>query len=180
VFYTLSRLRVSLEVAVIPFAAAALVALLRWVAERRWAAAAAALALLAALAAWTSRPLAPGQPLVRRADWMVPFDTYFGPRMEDDFRRRDWPAAVALLDRALRAEPPIVAAMRAGAPATDEESVRYASFFGMVHFRLAQALERAGDAERAARESEVASVLLRQGRLAPPDPRTDRILPENQ
>ena len=70
--------------------------------------------------------------------------------------------------------------MRAGAPATDEESVRYASFFGMVHLRLAQALERAGDAGRAARESEVASVLLRQGRLAPPDPRTDRILPENQ
>ena len=180
VFYTLSRFRVSLEVAVIPFAAAALVALVRWAAARHWAAAAAALVLLAALAAWTSRPLAPGRALIRRADWMVPFDTYFGPRMEDDFRRRDWGAAVALLDRALRNEPPIVTAMRAGAPATDEESVRYASFFGMVHLRLAQALERAGDAGRAARESEVASVLLRQGRLAPPDPRTDRILPENQ
>jgi hypothetical protein len=180
VFYTLSRFRVSLEVALVPFAAAALVALVRWVAARRWAAAAAGLAALAGLAAWTSRPLASGQTLIRRADWMVPFDTYYAPRMEDDFRRRDWPAAVALLDRALRVEPPVVAALRAGAPATDEESVRFASFFGMVHFRLAQALERAGDAERAARESEVARGLLREGRLAPPDPRTDRILPENQ
>lgn len=180
VFYTLSRFRVSLAVAVIPFAAAALVTLLRLAAARRGAASVAALALLAALAAWTWRPLAPDRTVIRRADWMVPFETYFGPRMEEHFRRRDWAAAVQLLDRALRAEPPIVGAMRAGAPATDEESVRYASFFGMVHFRLAQALERAGDRERAARESEVARTLLRQGRLTPPDPRTDRILPENQ
>jgi 4-amino-4-deoxy-L-arabinose transferase-like glycosyltransferase len=180
VFYTLSRFRVSLEVAVVPFAAAALVQLLRWTAGRRLAATGAALAALAGLALWTSRPLGPDRPLVRRADWVVPFDTYYGPRMEDAFRRRDWAAAVALLDRALREEPPTVTALRAGAPAADDEAVRYASFFGMVHFRLAQALERVGDAARAAEESSVATALLRQGRLAPPDPRTDRILPENQ
>jgi hypothetical protein len=111
---------------------------------------------------------------------MVPFDTYYGPRMEDAFRRRDWAAAVALLDRALRVEPPTVTALRAGASPSDDEAVRYASFFGMVHYRLAQALERVGDAARAAEESSVATALLRQGRFTPPDPRTDRILPENQ
>jgi 4-amino-4-deoxy-L-arabinose transferase-like glycosyltransferase len=179
-FYVLSRFRVSLAVAVIPFAAAAVVALLRWASERWWAAFFAALATLAALGAWTSRPLASGRALIDRADWMVPFDTYYAPRMEDDFRRRDWGAAVALLDRALRHEPPAVAALRGDAPANDEESIRYASFFGMVHFRLAQALERAGDRERGALESRVAGALLKKGRLAPPDPRTDRILPENQ
>jgi hypothetical protein len=99
--------------------------------------------------------------------------------MEDAFRRRDWPAAVALLDRALRHEPPVVTALRAGAQAKDDEAVRYASFFGMVHFRLAQALERAGDGERSALEARVARALLEQGRLPPPDPRTDHILPEN-
>jgi len=180
VFYVLSRFRVSLAVAVIPFAAAALVALLRRTLAKRWVVLAAALVTLAALGAWTSRPLAADRTLIRRADWVVPFETYYAPRMEADFRRRDWRAAVALLDRALRHEPPAVTALRAGEPPRNEEGVRYASFFGMVHFRLAQALERAGDAERAASESQVARGLLRQGRLAPPDPATDRILPENQ
>jgi hypothetical protein len=180
VFYVLSRFRVTLAVAVIPFAAAAIVALARWASERRWARTGAALVVLAALGAWTSRPRAAGSPLIRRADWVVPLETYYAPRMEDAFRRRDWPAAVALLDRALRHEPPVVTALRAGAQAKDDEAVRYASFFGMVHFRLAQALERAGDGERAALEARVARALLEQGRLPPPDPRTDHILPENQ
>jgi hypothetical protein len=169
-----------MAVAVFPFAAAALVALARWLSEGRLVAAGAGLALLAALGAWTSRPLGPDRPLIRRADWMVPFETYYAPRMEDDFRRRDWGAAVALLERALRREPSEVTALRGNGPASGEEAVRYASFYGMVHFRLAQALERAGDAERAVRESQVAGTLLEKGRLAPPDPRTDRILPENQ
>jgi len=180
VFYVLSRFRVSFAVALIPFAALAMVTLLRWATEGRWARLGAALAVLAALGAWTSRPLGPDHPLIRRADWVVPLEVYYAPRMEDDFRRRDWRAAVALLDRALALEPPVVTALRAGEPAEDDEAVQYASVFGMVHFRLAQALARAGDAERAARESGVASALLVQGRLPPPDPATDRILPENQ
>ena len=179
VFYVLSRFRVSLAVAVIPFAAAAVVTLLRWTTEGRWARCAAALAALALLGAWTWRPLVPNRALIRRADWVVPLEVYYAPRMEDNFRRRDWGAAVALLDRALALEPPEVTALRAGAPPRDEESVHYASVFGMVHFRLAQALERAGDATRAAEESRVARALLVQGRLAPPDPNTDPILPRN-
>jgi hypothetical protein len=180
VFYVLSRFRVSLAVALIPFAAAALVTLLRWTGERRWGRCAAALVVLAVLGAWTWRPLGADRALLRRADWVVPLEVYYAPRMEDDFRRRDWGAAVALLDRALALEPPEVTALRAGEPPPDDDAVQYASVYGMVHFRLAQALERAGDAERAAEESRIARALLVQGRLSPPDPATDRILPENQ
>ncbi len=180
VFYVLSRFRVSLAVAVIPFAAAAVVTLLRWATEGRWGRCAAALAALVALGAWTWRPLGPSRALIRRADWVVPLEVYYAPRMEDDFRRRDWRAAAALLDHALALEPPEVTALRAGEPPPDDVAVQYASVFGMVHFRLSQALERAGDAGRAAEESRVARALLAQGRLPPPDPATDRLLPENQ
>ncbi|HVH07666.1 MAG TPA: hypothetical protein VNE71_16865, partial [Myxococcota bacterium] len=176
VFYVLSRFRVSLALALIPFAAAALVTLLRWTAERRWGRCAAALVALAVLGAWTWRPLGADRALIRRADWVVPLEVYYAPRMEDDFRRRDWRAAVALLDRALALEPPEVTALRAGEPPRNDDAVQYASVYGMVHFRLAQALERAGDTERAAKESRIARALLVQGRLSPPDPATDPIL----
>lgn len=180
VFYTLSRFRVSLAMATIPFAALAAVTLVRWAGARRLGRVAAGLAALAVLALWTNRPLPPGRELVRRADWVVPYHTWYGPRMEAYFRRRAWREAVALLDASLRHEPAVVRALLAGTAPRDEEEMRYAAFYGMVHLRLAQALERAGDVARAAREDAVARDLLRAGRLAPPDPATDPILPENQ
>ncbi len=88
VFYVLSRFRLPLVAAVMPFAALTLVELARWMSRRRYTPLLIATAALLVVGSWTSRPLQ-GQPLVRPSDWLIPFTVQYEPQVRDALDAND-------------------------------------------------------------------------------------------
>lgn len=93
VFYVLGRFRIPLIGATLPFAAFALVEIIRRSADRRFGAAAMVFAAALVLGGWTGRPLSPDQTLIRTADWISPYTAFFQTRVYAAADARDWAAA---------------------------------------------------------------------------------------
>ncbi len=70
-FYVLGRFRIPLTAALLPFAALTVVHAVRWMGDRQYARVIALAATVGVLSMWTGR--AAQRPLVRAADWLVPF-----------------------------------------------------------------------------------------------------------
>ena len=82
-FFVLSRLRLPLAAALIPFAAFAIVQSARWVEQRRWLAAGAVAFAAIGIWLWIARPLPAGHSLVRFADYQVAYNRYYFPRLRE-------------------------------------------------------------------------------------------------
>jgi tetratricopeptide (TPR) repeat protein len=80
IFYVLGRFRAPLLAALLPFAALATVELVRYATRRRFLPLAAALVAVLALAGWSGRPLTE-RPMIRLADWLVPYGVRYDPEI---------------------------------------------------------------------------------------------------
>jgi 4-amino-4-deoxy-L-arabinose transferase-like glycosyltransferase len=93
VFYVLARFRIALVAAVIPFAAVTLVELANQVRSRRYARCVALALCIVALNAWTGRPLAERQVLIRMTDWILPYSVFYQTKVYDALDNRDFAGA---------------------------------------------------------------------------------------
>lgn len=156
-FYVLSRFRAPFVAACVPFAAYAIVELVRAIAARRLARGAAIACGVALAAAWTSRPLPAGPPEaggvweIRLSDWSAPFKIWYVPRIEEAARANDWDAVVRELDEAVEHFPDFVRDLRtpAQAAALDENQKKWVRNASALERRFGDALERAGRASEA-------------------------------
>ena len=150
VFYPLSRFRAPLLAALIPFAAFALVSVVRLAASGRRAAAVTAVLATVLLGAWVGRPLPAGRSLLRASDCQVPFALVYGPRYRAAAEAGRWSEAAGVALRALEREPEAVRSLRPGVlAATDDDrgcAGAYAEFYGLA----ADALAAAGEPRAAA------------------------------
>lgn len=150
-FYVLSRFRAPWIVLLLPFAAFALLELVRALRERAGAKLVLCAALLGAAGWFSNQPLPAGVPRIRPADWSTPFRIWYVPEAEAALAARDWPRAAALLGDALEHQPPLLERIgrAAGqrAPRPDERA--WVSLSVELHRNLARALEALGRAEEA-------------------------------
>jgi len=162
IFYVLSRFRAPFAMALIPFAALALVRFVDWFHRERWLTVARASAAIALMTLWVGRPLPANQSPIRSADYRVAYLTYWQPREREAVARSDWNAAAAVLEEALAEEPDDVRRID-GAPVPEErvELRRVAAWFEVLHGFRADLLTRAGRAEEARTESKRQEALKR-------------------
>ncbi|HTF58084.1 MAG TPA: hypothetical protein VK661_12705, partial [Planctomycetota bacterium] len=162
IFYVLSRFRAPFAMALIPFAALALVRMAEWVLEKRWKPAVLASVGILVMVLWVARPLPANQLTIRSADYRVAYLTYWQPREREAVARSDWNAAAAVLEEALAEEPDEVRRID-GTPIPEGriELRRVAAWFEVLHGFRADLLGRAGRAEEAKAESKRAEILKR-------------------
>jgi 4-amino-4-deoxy-L-arabinose transferase-like glycosyltransferase len=98
-FYVLGRFRIAFLAAVIPFAALTLVETCRALRARRYGRGLAIAAAVLTVAAWTGRPLAADQLLIRTADWILPWSVTYESQVYGALDAKDpVRAAAAYLD----------------------------------------------------------------------------------
>lgn len=107
-FYVLSRFRAPFVAILVPFAAYACVKIADECRRRRIVGAATMIAIVAAAAVWTTRPLPPGMPLIRPADYAAPVAIYYVPEAQAAARRGQWGRAADLMAEALSEEAPFL------------------------------------------------------------------------
>jgi 4-amino-4-deoxy-L-arabinose transferase-like glycosyltransferase len=152
-FYVLSRFRVPLMAALIPFAALAVERIANGIARRRYAAAAAAMGALVLLALWTMRPLQQGRMKIRPMDHRAVYVVHYFPVAEAAANRGDWRESARVLGESLHTEPGFLAAHDPARPAAAGLESETAAWFATVHRSYARTLGECGD-EAAAREQE--------------------------
>ena len=156
-FYVLSRLRIPLVPALLPFAAFTLTWIGARLREGRWVRAGAAAAAVVALSCWTMRPLPRGRSLIRPTDYKVPYLTYYFPIEAAARVSGDWREAAEVLAESLRYEPEALESVEVYHAS---ERAELAAAFAEVHRRWAEDLVRAGDVAAAAVENRRADELL--------------------
>jgi hypothetical protein len=170
-FYVISRFRVPLHAALIPFAAFTVVRAATWARERRWLRCATVAAAVAAISFWTLRPLPPGQSLIRPADYSVPFQYYYARVVEEAKARGDRSGADALVARTLRLEPDFVRAIGPGRPPRNRDEALFASLFANAHGIRSETLAglgRTGEAKEEERRALELDAIARAALGMPP------------
>ena len=149
IFYVVSRLRLPLEAAAIPFAAFALVEIFRSLLQGKWGKLFALLVAVIVLGLWTSRDLTRGLSLIRPIDYMLPYIVSYREQEAEALKRNDSRKAVEVLRAVLRFEP------------EDGTSVHPSliRFYASIHHNLSLALKASGD-EAASREEKRIAVRL--------------------
>jgi 4-amino-4-deoxy-L-arabinose transferase-like glycosyltransferase len=156
-FSVMARYRLPILMALLPFAAFALVQLARWGIQLKWQAAAALGAMLA-IGAWTGRPMAANPSLIRCCDATGLFRAYYEKPLDKIVAAKEYPRASEMLEEYLRFEPPVVKWMDARHPPRSHEEAAIARvFFGFyqdaaqiidqVPGRRSQAMRRLGKSE---------------------------------
>jgi len=158
-FYVLSRFRAPFALALLPFAALAIVRTFGWLRTGRLAVGLASTAAALCLAAWTSRPLPPGRPLIRTQDHSVTYEIYY-ERLADEAEERGDACGVAdVLGEFLRLTPGTVTRLSPLDPPRTRSEALFAGWYGAIHRRRADALRRCGRTQEAAEEQGRADVL---------------------
>ena len=155
-FLVLGRLRVALLAALVPFAALAIVELVR----APWRTRAAIIVAVTALGAWTSRALPADRPLIAADDWLLPFHSEYEARVRQALDTNDRAGAVAAYSEFLAFEPPFATMEVANGVlgrVADREAARS---FAAAHAVCAELLRGGGEEQRAAVEQAKADALL--------------------
>lgn len=150
-FYTLSRFRTQLLVTLIPFAALAVVQLVRLALKKHWLPLFAALCAVILLFLVVNRPLPPGRPRIRAADYAAVYVTYYGPQAKEAYEAGDWRRAADAIGRLLQYEPSEVKQMGPLRPVRNYGEQGLARFFSQMYRLHAQLLSRV-DSGASARE----------------------------
>jgi hypothetical protein len=108
VFYMLSRFRVPLIVAMMPFAAFAVVQVADRLLVRRFARVAAPMVAFAVLLAIMARPIDPPRPLVEAGAYSLPMHRYYLPKIERACQAGDHAAAVEIFESMLATRPAFI------------------------------------------------------------------------
>jgi 4-amino-4-deoxy-L-arabinose transferase-like glycosyltransferase len=143
-FYVLSRFRGPLLAAFLPFAAFAVVELVRWALDGRLVRAGAALAAAVALVVWTARPLPNDAPAIRSADWIVAYRVGYATELNEARQRDDWRAITAILERSLEVRPEEVERVLATNTLSGRNDVPLAKLYAQVYEQFAFALRKVG------------------------------------
>jgi tetratricopeptide (TPR) repeat protein len=151
-FYTLGRFRVALIAAVIPFAAFALVELLRAAADRKYLRVAAMAVSLTIVGSWTGRPL-PNRTLIASSYWLGPFYARYEAETRAALAAGDPARAAAAYLGFFQYEPPLAQVASPG----DTSVVQV---LAEMHAECATFLRAAGQSEKARVQSEKARELL--------------------
>lgn len=155
-FMTMSRLRLPLAVALIPFAAHAVAEVGRWLARRSPGdgrrAAVAALAAIALLA-WTGSGHGSPSQQIRVADYIEPLKYYYLPEVMAAAKTGDSRRASAILAEFLETEPDSVRLLGPGRPPANEWERTLAGYYLFARTEHAWELTHAGDSVGALRES---------------------------
>jgi hypothetical protein len=162
VFLTLSRLRLPMAVALIPFAAFAVARIGGWAlgrtpGERRLATLAATCLLM--LTAWTGRGHAGEEARLRLDDYIVALQVHVLPVLAEANQRRDFERAVDALWDAVRTEPETIARLDRDHPALGAWEVAAANHFANVRDAYAEALEITGHSDEAETQRRRATAL---------------------
>ncbi len=162
VFYHLSRFRVPVAMAMIPFAGFAVAAGVEAARAGRWRSLAAGAAAALAVAAAVMRPLPVAHPRIRVADYGAPNEItgHLAAGLEASGRPEE---ALALIERQLRTEPEALRDLRPdrGANELPVRAALVAGSFRPLHERAAAIASRLGRTEEAARHFRAAEVLGR-------------------
>lgn len=150
--FVLSRYRVALAAALLPFAALALVRLMEWMVARRWGRAAAAAVVIAVLALAMGAPRPAGTTRVRVSDVLAAYRDYYIPRIREADEKSDYARAAAVFRESLAHEPPEVRRLGPSRPARGAGEISLCQVLSRIHAGYAERLRAAGDAEAAARE----------------------------
>ena len=200
IFNIQGRFRLIMIAATIPFAAFALVQIVRWLAQRRFLKALPAIIVLGLLPFWTARPLtgydylknAPpgsvaaifnsllpsspgGFPLLRGADVGQSYLVYYEPKRLEAMQAGKPAEAAAMIRDYLRHEPGLVRDMGPVQPAQNPGEAQIGMWYGQLHYQLAQLLQGIGDSFGAQVEMGQATRIQTacQRFLGPPQPQAD-------
>jgi hypothetical protein len=154
-----SRYRQTLTVALIPFAAILLVRCCDWLLEKKyWNACKLGLVVLP-LACWMLRPLPPNILIIRVADYVVPYQTFYRPRIEAAMQSKNWQRMEELVLDALHYEPEAIKNCDRAHPALSDIEAGLAEVFAWTHFAYYMCLNNLGRNEQATQEFERANEL---------------------
>lgn len=151
-FGVFSRLRLPLVAPLLPFAAFALVRWTGWIAARRIAPVAFVTSAVALLALFAGRPLPEGQPVIRPSDYSAAYIAWYGPRIDEAYRRGDPCAAAEVYAESLRYEPEAVRRIDGAGSIRFPHEAQLAAIFRKAHDRRIAALERCRERVRDERE----------------------------
>jgi 4-amino-4-deoxy-L-arabinose transferase-like glycosyltransferase len=167
VFYQISRLRFPIAIGMLPFAAYGLTSLAEDARERRWTRFGLSVGVTVLLLAAILRPLPPGIPVLRLADYGVP-NEIAGHLAQRKAGAGDVAGALATLERQLALEPPALRDLDpdAGSARLTPLEAQLAGSFSAVHAQAAELCGRLGRAEDARAHHRRAQVLSLIGRRA--------------
>ena len=159
-FYSISRLRLPVAVAMIPFAAFGGVAIARAALARRWTRLAAAALVVVPLGGLVLRPLPPGVARIRVADYGVPNEIALH-LTERRLAAGDLGGAERMLARQIALEPSDLAAAdpRGGQTRLSPLSAELAGSFAPLHAALARVHSEQGRAREAQQQERRAGIL---------------------
>jgi len=165
-FYVLSRFRIHLVPALIPFAALAVVRFGEGLRARRLIAAGAIALAVFIAAAWIWRPLPAWRTLVRPVDYIIPQEVHYGPESKAALDAGEPARAAGILERSLRFQPPEVEELGPDTKAMDAQTAGLGRYYATIYDRCALALERSGD-PRGARRAAARARELREACARP-------------
>lgn len=150
-FFVISRFRLPLEAALIPFAAAGLIGLLRAVLAKQWFTATATAAAVLAGGMWVARPLPTQLPLIRDADYGAAYQTYYQPAVARAVKAGHWKTAADLYTRFFEFQSSGVRRVEEGLPPPQPVSPAVLRLYAEAHLGFARVLrqfERVDEAEQ--------------------------------
>jgi hypothetical protein len=149
-FYVLGRFRIALVAAVLPFAALALAEIAAAWRTGQYRRGFALVAAVLVVFAWTGRPIADDQLLIRMSDWIQPWSIEYESRVYGALDAKDPArAASAYLEFFDRYQPSDAQILASGDP-------RLAAELADMHAECARILGASGQADRAAAQLETA------------------------
>ena len=151
-FYVLGRFRVPLMAALIPFVALTLVDAVRGMSDRRYVRAMVLTVIVGLLAVWTGRPAQ--TPLIRAADWLVPFVVRYQPQFDAAVAAHNPAAAAASYLAFFREEPAVTQLL-------SPPDVETLLLLGNMHTECASLLREAGHVVEAKQQVIQAVAFLR-------------------
>lgn len=164
IFFSSSRLRLPLQIAVIPFAAYLVSWAIRRLQSRHFRLAVVVLGCVTLTGLWTSGRwtatiLPNSNSLIRWVDCMVPLRYFYGPRADEAISRGDWGTASELMIEAVKVEPPQIRVLDFHHRAADRETAMIGTLFARAHRNLSVILANNGSHRAAARYAQRAEEL---------------------
>lgn len=144
-FMVLARYRIPLMILLVLFAGFTTARIVEWLMSRQWLQIGAATVCVTVLTLWTSRALPEVLPLIRPADYIAPYYTYYNPLKQEAFRWKNWFRAADIIRESLAYEPPKVRGLNQYNPVRNDNEHRLASWYAQVYLDYAEALRESGD-----------------------------------
>lgn len=159
VFFVLSRLRMPLAVALIPFAAFTLAHSIHWCIARRWRAVGFTALAVAVLAFWTCPALPRGMTTIRLGDYASGFLVHWLPQIEKAEQTNDTAAIEAIFADALKHQDRQVGELGVLRKASSQREADIARFFAELYTQHAKALRMLGREPEAKKQEQRAAQL---------------------